>query len=447
MENKNYLSVSALVKYIKYKLENDEHLKKIYLRGEISNFVKHSRGHLYFSIKDEESQIRAVMFSSAASKLPFTPKEGDKVLVYGGIDLYIPSGSFSIQVWQMELDGIGNLYLAYEKLKKDLQEKGYFDEALKKKIPEYPNTIGIITSPTGAAIKDMIHTIERRYPLSKVILYPALVQGENAKYSIRDQIIKANNDNFADVLLVGRGGGSIEDLWAFNEMEVIEAIYQSNIPIISAVGHETDFTISDFVSDLRAPTPTGAAELATPDIKVLYRNIKNYASDLNNKVLRHIHDAQTKLVHIEQRLMNQNPQLKINEAFKKHEKLHYDLKRNYKLLYDQKTNELNHLNLILKRFDLNNLIVHKQKELQTTLNYLNYNFKTMLNAKAQSFELLSTQLKHQNPLKLMEQGYSFTLKDGKKIISIDQINIDDQIETQLKDGKVYSTIYKKEQSK
>ncbi len=447
MENKNYLSVSALVKYIKYKLENDEHLKKIYLRGEISNFVKHSRGHLYFSIKDEESQIRAVMFSSAASKLPFTPKEGDKVLVYGGIDLYIPSGSFSIQVWQMELDGIGNLYLAYEKLKKDLQEKGYFDEALKKKIPEYPNTIGIITSPTGAAIKDMIHTIERRYPLSKVILYPALVQGENAKYSIRDQIIKANNDNFADVLLVGRGGGSIEDLWAFNEMEVIEAIYQSNIPIISAVGHETDFTISDFVSDLRAPTPTGAAELATPDIKVLYRNIKNYASDLNNKVLRHIHDAQTKLVHIEQRLMNQNPQLKINEAFKKHEKLHYDLKRNYKLLYDQKTNELNHLNLILKRFDLNSLIVHKQKELQTTLNYLNYNFKTMLNAKAQSFELLSTQLKHQNPLKLMEQGYSFTLKDGKKIISIDQINIDDQIETQLKDGKVYSTIYKKEQSK
>ena len=266
-QTKQYLSVTALTKYIKYKLEGDTHLKQIYLKGEISNLTKHSRGHYYFSLKDENAQIKAIMFSSATKSLAFDPKDGDKVLAYGAISVYEPSGSYSIQIYQMEPDGIGALYLAYEKLKEELEEKGYFSQTRKKPIPKYPSAIGVITSPTGAAIRDIIHTIERRYPLTKLILYPALVQGDTAKESIRDQINKANQDSLVDVLIVGRGGGSIEDLWAFNERVVAEAIYASKIPIISAVGHETDFTISDFVSDLRAPTPTAAAELATPDRK------------------------------------------------------------------------------------------------------------------------------------------------------------------------------------
>ena len=273
-QTKQYLSVTALTKYIKYKLEGDTHLKQIYLKGEISNLTKHSRGHYYFSLKDENAQIKAIMFSSATKSLAFDPKDGDKVLAYGAISVYEPSGSYSIQIYQMEPDGIGALYLAYEKLKEEMEEKGYFSQTRKKPIPKYPSAIGVITSPTGAAIRDIIHTIERRYPLTKLILYPALVQGDTAKESIRDQINKANQDSLVDVLIVGRGGGSIEDLWAFNERVVAEAIYASKIPIISAVGHETDFTISDFVSDLRAPTPTAAAELATPDKNTLMRTVE-----------------------------------------------------------------------------------------------------------------------------------------------------------------------------
>ena len=211
MEEKRYLTVSALTKYIKYKLETDEHLSNVLLRGEISNFTKHSRGHLYFLLKDENASIRAVMFSSNARMLNFEPKEGDKVLVSGSIDLYEPQGSYSLVLKTMELDGIGELYLAYEKLKAELENKGYFKEERKKKIPLYPNAIGVVTSPTGAAIQDILNTIERRYPLTKVFIYPALVQGEEAKNSIAEKIKKANIDKKVDVLIVGRGGGSIED--------------------------------------------------------------------------------------------------------------------------------------------------------------------------------------------------------------------------------------------
>lgn len=445
MDNKNYLTVSALVKYIKHKLETDTHLKQIYLRGEISNFVKHSRGHLYFSLKDEESQVRAMMFSSAAVKLPFEPKEGDKVLVYGAIDLYVPSGQFSLQVWQMEPDGIGNLYLAYEKLKQELENKGYFKIEHKKAIPKYPQAIGIITSPTGAAIKDMIQTIKRRYPLAEVILYPALVQGEEAKHSISSQIIKANSDDLVDVLLVGRGGGSIEDLWAFNEIEVIEAIYNSNIPIISAVGHETDFTISDFVSDLRAPTPTGAAELATPDITVLQETITKYQRQLNNIIESYLMTTKTNLIHLENRLMNQNPEVKLIESVNKYNKTNYDLKRNFNLVINSKETSLNYLDKQIKSFNLTNLIYYKTRELINQVELLNFKYKTLLNFKKQQHQLLNSNLINQNPLKLMAQGYSLTTKDNKKITSIDEVSIDDEIKTILKDGNIYSQVIKKEQ--
>ena len=225
------------------------------------------------------------MFNNYASKVSFNLKDGDKVMVMGQISVYEAGGSYSLNAYTVDLDGIGDLYLAYEKMKKELQSKGYFDESRKKALPKYPKVIGVVTSPTGAAIKDIIHTIERRYPIAKVILYPALVQGPDAKNSISKQINKANSDNLVDVLIIGRGGGSIEDLWGFNELLVIESIINSKIPIISGVGHETDFTISDFVSDLRAPTPTAAAELATPSKDEIMIHLKNPTNKVIQKVL------------------------------------------------------------------------------------------------------------------------------------------------------------------
>ena len=272
MNNSNYITVSEVNKYIKDIINNDLLLKKVYLRGEISNFKAHSRGHYYFTLKDENSRIAAVMFAFNNKNLKFVPYDGMKVLVTGKIDVYEASGSYQIYVEDMSPDGIGALYVAFEELKKKLNNEGLFDRSKKKKIPRIPRRIGIVTSPTGAAIKDILTTIKRRYPVCETILFPALVQGEEAAKTIADKIKLANEvkDIYnIDTLIVGRGGGSLEDLWPFNEEVVARAIYASSIPVISAVGHEIDITISDYVADLRAPTPTAAGELAVPDINTI----------------------------------------------------------------------------------------------------------------------------------------------------------------------------------
>ncbi len=270
--NNNYITVTEVNKYIKEVINDDLLLKKVYLKGEISNFKAHSRGHFYFTLKDENSRINAVMFSFNNRNMKFTPYDGMKVLVTGKIDVYEASGAYQIYVEEMLEDGIGALYVAFEQLKEKLAKEGLFDKSKKKKIRRIPKRIGIVTSPTGAAIKDILTTIKRRYPVCETILFPALVQGENAAGDIANKIKLANNlkDKLElDTLIVGRGGGSLEDLWPFNEEVVARAIYDSDIPVISAVGHEIDITISDYVADLRAPTPTAAAELAVPDINTI----------------------------------------------------------------------------------------------------------------------------------------------------------------------------------
>ncbi|MDD2575671.1 MAG: exodeoxyribonuclease VII large subunit [Acholeplasmataceae bacterium] len=443
-QTKQYLSVTALTKYIKYKLEGDTHLKQIYLKGEISNLTKHSRGHYYFSLKDENAQIRAIMFSNATKSLAFDPKEGDKVLAYGAISVYEPSGSYSIQVYQMEPDGIGALYLAYEKLKEELEEKGYFQESRKKPIPKYPKAIGVITSPTGAAIRDIIHTIERRYPLTKLILYPALVQGEGAKDSISSQIKRANQDSLVDILIVGRGGGSIEDLWAFNERVVADAIYASKIPIISAVGHETDFTISDFVSDLRAPTPTAAAELATPDKIVLMSLVESYQETLNNNLNKIFKDKELLLTYLDQRLEQKSPFEKLKDAFKRFEKTTYDLNRNFQLILFNKTQQYSKQQEYLNKVDLNRIISDKQNQLSDLLLKLDKSYLNVVSFKTQDLNLIIKALEHQNPLKLMAQGYTVTEFEGKKLTKIEEVKLDDTISTRVSDGKIISKVIKKE---
>ena len=278
-----YLTVTALTKYIKYKFDHDYNLEEVLLEGEISNFRHNSRGHFYFTLKDENASISVIMFSSFAKTVKFEPKDGMKVFVKGNVSVYEPQGTYRLNVKEMKSDGVGDLYLAFQQLKSQLEKEGLFDPKYKKKLPMFPNTVGVITSPTGAAIRDIINTIGRRYPLTRVVLYPAIVQGDGAKDDIVKQIKLANEQNICDVLIVGRGGGSIEDLWAFNERIVAQAIFDSNIPIISAVGHEIDFTIADFVADMRAATPTAGAEIATPSIDVLKENIK-YNVDYMNKV-------------------------------------------------------------------------------------------------------------------------------------------------------------------
>ena len=291
--NDKYISITQLTRYIKYKIDNDVNLNEVFLKGEISNFKAHSRGHFYFTLKDEGSRINAIMFSSSTKKLKFTPTDGMKVLVTGKISVFESSGAYQIYVNDMLEDGVGNLYIAYEQLKKKLEDEGLFDKLHKKKIPKIPQKIGVVTAPTGAAIKDIISTLKRRWPLVDIYLFPSLVQGENAKDDIVRQIKHAEEYDL-DTLIVGRGGGSIEDLWPFNEEIVARAIYECNIPVISAVGHEVDFTIADFVADLRAPTPTGAAEMAVPQFNDMLNYLNQVKIRLNNTIISQVKKGRNK---------------------------------------------------------------------------------------------------------------------------------------------------------
>ena len=282
-----YLSVSTISRYIKHLLDTDKNLQTIFIKGEISNLKQHSSGHIYFSLKDETSKINAIMFSNNAKKLNFVPTDGTKVLAIGRVSLYEATGNYQIYINEMLEDGVGNLYIAFEKLKEKLSKEGLFQEKYKVLIPKYPAKIGVVTANTGAAIKDIISTIKRRYPIAEVYLFSSLVQGEQAKYDLVKKIEQA--DQFGvDVIIVGRGGGSIEDLWPFNEEIVAKAIFDCKTPIISAVGHEIDYTIADFVADLRAPTPTGAAEIAVPNIIDIISHLNHLKIRLNETILKKI---------------------------------------------------------------------------------------------------------------------------------------------------------------
>ena len=285
--NREYISISDINRIIKFTIDNNESLRSVYIKGEISNLKFHSRGHLYFSLKDEGSKINAVMFNYNRY-LNFIPKDGDSVLVHGKVSVYEATGSYQIYVDDMQQDGLGNLYQLFEELKKKLSSEGLFNPEHKKKINRLPRKIGVITAPTGAAVRDVISTINKRYPLVEIYVFPTLVQGEDAGKNIVRMIELANTYPL-DTIILGRGGGSIEDLWAFNEEIVARAIYKSEIPIISGVGHEIDFTISDFVADLRAPTPTGAAILATSDKEDIVKYLKTTRERVNNAILNRLY--------------------------------------------------------------------------------------------------------------------------------------------------------------
>ena len=409
--NNEYLTVTQLTRYIKYKLDNDTNLREVYLKGEISNFKAHTRGHFYFTIKDEGSRINAVMFASSASKVKFTPEDGMKILVTGRISVYEATGGYQIYVNEMMEDGVGNLYVAFEQLKKKLASEGLFDEARKKRIPKIPERVGVITAPTGAAIRDIISTINRRFPLTEVILLPSLVQGEGAKEDIVRQIKRAEDYNL-DVLIVGRGGGSIEDLWAFNEEIVARAIFECPIPIISAVGHEVDFTIADFVADLRAPTPTGAAEIAVPN-KTDVINYINQLSLRSRKAVGTILELKKKkLDSIKGHYILNNPLDLYSAKIQKLDYLTESLVKNYKNIIDKEKIKLN--NIKTRPLFSNPLVI--------------------LDKTKQKYTLLLSKLDALSPLKTLERGYCIIKLDDKAVTSIKDLKKDDLINIELKDG-------------
>ena len=333
------ITVSDLNKYIKEKIADDEYLNNILIKGEISNFKNHYTGHMYFTLKDEKSLIKCIMFKSYAQKLNFMPKDGMKVFIFGEVSVFERDGIYQIYAKAMEQDGLGDLYTKYQELKQKLEEKGLFEEQYKKKIPFMPKTIGVLTSQTGSVIKDIINVSTRRNPNVKIRLFPVPVQGEGASEKIAEGIKILNEKKLADVLILARGGGSLEDLWPFNEEIVANSIFESEIPIISAVGHETDFTIADFVADLRAPTPSAAAELAVPDIYEVEQKIRNYETRLRTSLLRKVEFMKLRYQKCMESSIFKDPTRKINDYYLIIDKLLKQMENSIKIKQETKKSE------------------------------------------------------------------------------------------------------------
>ena len=386
----NAVTVTQLNKYLKDRFDEDENLGAILVKGEISNFKNHYTGHLYFTLKDENSLIKCIMFKSYAERLAFKPKDGMKVMVFGSVSVFERDGVYQIYVKQMMEDGMGDLHEQFEKLKAQLESEGLFDEAHKKPIPLYPKVVGVLTSQTGAVIRDIINVSTRRNPNVYIRLLPVPVQGPGAAEQITEKIKIMNDQKLADVLIIGRGGGSLEDLWPFNEEIVARAIYQSELPIISAVGHETDFTIADFVADLRAPTPSAAAELAVPDVYELKQKINNYQNRYRLALKKKIELMKLRYEKCMKSRVFTDPMRKIRDM---------DVT----------------LDSYVQRLENKIKIIHKDNK--------------------SSYVELVTKLDTLSPLKTLTRGYSLTEKDNKIVKSANELNKNDKVKLKFHDGE------------
>lgn len=391
------LKVSQLNFYLKSLIDNDPKLQFVFLEGEISNLTDHySSGHIYFSLKDEKSVIKAVMFSYATKNLKFQPKNGMKIICRGRVAVYEPSGQYQLYVEDMQPDGVGALSLQFEQLKEKLSKEGLFDSKHKKPIPQFPETIGVITSPTGAAVRDIMNVLSRRYPCADIVMCPVLVQGEYAASQLVEAVKRFTGNPVADVIIIGRGGGSIEDLWAFNDEDLARAIYDCDTPVISAVGHETDFTICDFVSDLRAPTPSAAAELAVPDKSELLSNLYAQKQYIDTMIDKTVLDNE-RLLKNSARLLSAYSPLKAVED------------------------------------SLNSLSDASDKLIAFSNKIIEDNGKSLLEK--------SSKLSALNPLSVLMRGYSYvTDKNGKSISSVNDVSAGDIINVKTTDGEYKATV-------
>jgi exodeoxyribonuclease VII large subunit len=388
-------SVTELNNYVKRILETDENLKNVFVTGEISNFKNHYSGHMYMTIKDEGGAIKSVMFSSYASRLKFVPENGMKVIILGSVSLYNKDGSYQLYITDMQPDGVGALNLAFEQLKEKLGKEGLFNTEFKKPIPKFPKKIGVMTAPDGAAVRDIFSVLKRRYPVAEIVFCPVAVQGASAAPEITKAIKLFNEQNAADVLIVGRGGGSLEDLWAFNEEIVARAIFESKIPVISAVGHETDFTIADFVADLRAPTPSAAAELAVPDVFELKSDLMGLRQHLSVLMRNIIETEKEKIGNYEKQVTILSPVNKIQNS-----------RQELSNLYEKVVNSMT--------------------------------FK--MNDEKAKIALLSSKLNALSPLNVLSRGYAIAYNDNKPIKSVSDVKKGDNIKIQVTDGEFFAEV-------
>lgn len=391
MSNERIFTVTEINTYIKYIMQNDTLLSHLYVKGEISNYKQHTSGHAYFTLKDSSSRIKCVMFRGNASKLKFIPEDGCAVILRGYFSIYERDGQYQLYVEDMLPEGTGSLYKAYEQLKKKLSQSGYFDEAVKKKLPFMPKAVGVVTSPTGAAVRDIISIIKRRCSCTDIYLYPVQVQGAGAEKEIAEGIRYFNEKGNVDVMIIGRGGGSIEELWAFNEEVVADAIYQSRIPVISAVGHETDYTIADFVADLRSATPSAAAELAVPDKQSLMSKVNQYQYILNSAVTKCINDKRSRVEKISR-----------DNVFRQLER---------------------------KILDLNQTLDSLDKS-------LDYNMLNIFNENRNKLDKNIGKLAILNPESALSRGYGIIMRksDGKLLTSVLEMQLFEELDIKLKDG-------------
>ncbi|MFJ7826752.1 exodeoxyribonuclease VII large subunit [Psychrobacillus sp. NPDC096623] len=439
-EPKKYLTVKALTKYIKRKFDADTHLRDVYVKGELSNVKVHSSGHIYFTLKDDAARITSVMFSMNAKSLKFVPESGMNVLVRGDINVFEVAGQYQLYAATIQPDGIGELFLAFEQLKKKLQQEGLFHPSRKKPIPTFPKKIGVVTSKTGAAIRDILTTLERRYPISEVVVFPSIVQGPQAAPSIVKSIEKANQVVNMDVLIVGRGGGSIEDLWAFNEEVVARAIANSRVPIISAVGHETDTTIADFVSDLRAPTPTAAAEMAVPSKENLMKNILSFQSASFHFITKRLTDEKNRFKRAMESPVMATPEKLYRPFIERFVRTEQQLQRETNLLFKNKQRDFSQVQNRFIQLSPQRVIDQHHKTVQLVTNQLNQASLATFEKHRQQFVSSIRTLEALNPLKIMDRGYSIVYKEGKLVKSVENVKKDDSIFVTLQDGQLEAIV-------
>lgn len=435
--SEEYVTVSALTKYIKYKFDKDPHLGRVYLTGEISNFRLRPT-HQYFSLKDENAIISATMFQSAFKKIQFRPEEGMKVLVIGKVSVFEKSGQYQINIEHMEPDGVGALFLAYEQLKKKLEAEGLFSLP-KKPIPQFPKKIAILTSESGAVIQDIQTTVARRFPIVQLVLYPTVVQGVHAVNSILKNLDLVEQDDY-DVVIIGRGGGSIEDLWAFNEEPVVRRVAELSIPVISSVGHETDTTLIDFVSDMRAATPTAAAEIATPVLMEIHQQLRNLQTRLEQALSRQLQIKRERMQALANASIFQNPE-RIYQVYQQRvDQLEMRLQQMMQQSVQQKRQQLVKHQHRLELGSPNRRVQMEKQALQYLAKRLEKAQVQLMKDKKQQFQRAIQQLDLLSPLKIMNRGYGILQQEETIIKSVDQLEVNQELTIQLVDGTVRSKV-------
>lgn len=432
----DYLSVSSLTKYLKLKFDRDPYLERVYLTGQVSNFRRRPN-HQYFSLKDEKAVIQATMWSGIYKKLGFELEEGMKINVIGRVQLYEPSGSYSIIIEKAEPDGIGALAIQFEQLKKKLAEAGYFDDRHKQPLPQFVKKIGVVTSPSGAVIRDIITTVSRRFPGVEILLFPTKVQGEGAAQEVAANIAAANQRDDLDLLIVGRGGGSIEDLWAFNEEIVVQAIFESQLPVISSVGHETDTTLADYVADRRAATPTAAAELATPVTKA---DIVAWIAEQQNRayqaVLRHIQQKEERITKLSNSVIFRQPERLYDGYVQKLDKLTTSLVHSMRQQYADSLQQQRLLSQRLLAVDLLGRVDRYVERLATQKRLLLSNMTSQYDSKLARFEKAQDALLSLDTSRIVARGYAMVQKNDKVVASTKDIEKGDKVSVLMRDGRL-----------